>query len=95
MVKLKNNLMIEVEKLNTMIRDNVSNILNDSILEQSIKVDKLVISYTKLNLVITYEKLEIIHRKMEISLPIRNAVTKLYLGINQDDLDDVYRLVEL
>jgi len=32
---------------------------------------------------------------MELYNHSSQAVTKLYLGINQDDLDDVYRLVEL
>jgi len=43
-----------------------SNIINDFILEQRIEIDKLIISYTKLKLVIINEKLEIIHEKIAI-----------------------------
>jgi site-specific recombinase XerD len=32
---------------------------------------------------------------MELYNHSNQAVTKLYLGISQDDIDDVYRLVEL
>ena len=65
MINLKKNLMMEIEKLNKMVENNDYNI-NDSTLEQSVKVDKLVISYTKLKLVIINEKLGIIQEKIAI-----------------------------
>ena len=55
MLNLKKNLMMEIEKLNKMIENN-EYIINDFTLEQSIKVDKLVISYTELKLVIINER---------------------------------------
>jgi len=65
MVNLKKNLMMEIEKLNKMMENN-DYIINDFTLEQSIKVDKLDISYTELKLVIINEKLENLMKKVAI-----------------------------
>ena len=62
MMNLKENLIMEYEKLNKMIENNTGNVFNDLILEQSIKVDELILSYTKSKLEIIHEKLEILHQ---------------------------------
>lgn len=48
MEKLKKKLKIEKKKLNKMIGNNDGNLIDGFILKQSRKVDKLLISYSKL-----------------------------------------------
>ena len=60
MMNLNENLILEIEKFNKMIENSDGQIFNDSILEQSIKLDKLILAYTKSKLEITHEKLEIL-----------------------------------
>lgn len=62
MANLMNNLILEIEKFNMMVENNDGNTFNDLIYEQSIKLDDLILSYTKLKLEIIHNKLEILHQ---------------------------------
>lgn len=60
MIILKVKLNIEKRKLNRMIVNNDSNLINDLILQQSKKVDKLILCYIKLTTLKDYSILSTI-----------------------------------
>ncbi|MFA9396813.1 MAG: Spo0E family sporulation regulatory protein-aspartic acid phosphatase [Clostridiaceae bacterium] len=50
MVRLEKRIEIEKKRLDGMIKENGSNLLNDLVIEQSKKLDKLIVVYQKIKL---------------------------------------------